>query len=109
KMENSGAEFTVSYQSTNSGDWNYNIGGNITYVDNQVTKFRGGNAPDQLYLIREGISYQALYGYKAVGVYQSDEEAAQHMDNNGYTPKAGDLKYQDLNSDGKLSFEDKQV
>src|SRR5699024_1973447 len=109
KMKNSGAELAVSYQSANSGDWNYNIGANLTYVDNQVTKFRGGNAPDQLYLIREGVSYQALYGYKAVGVYQSDEEAAEHMNNNGYTPTAGDLRYRDANDDGKLNFRDKQV
>ncbi len=109
KMKNSGLELAVSYQSASSGDWNYNIGGNITYVDNQVTTFRGGNAPDQLYLIREGISYQALYGYQKVGVYQTDEEAAGHMDNNGYTPTAGDLKYRDVNNDGRLNFEDKQV
>ena len=53
----------------------FNVGLNFTYIDNKVTKFQGGNSPDQLYLIREGYPYKALYGYKAVGIYQSDERS----------------------------------
>src|SRR5690606_12135846 len=85
EMMNKGFEFATNYRSRNGEDaFNYNIGGNVTYVTNEVTKFRGGNSPDQLYLIREGYSYQSLYGYKFVGVYQSDDEAASHMAQNGY-------------------------
>jgi hypothetical protein len=110
EIVNKGFEFTLNFgnQIFDRDRFGYNIGLNMTYIDNQVTKFRGGKSPDQLYLIREGYSYQTLYGYKATGIYQSDEEAAEHMYDNSYKPIAGNLKFEDLNNDGKLGFEDKQ-
>jgi TonB-dependent starch-binding outer membrane protein SusC len=110
EMVNNGFEFTINYdnQSLNRNRFGYNIGLNATYIENEVTKFRGGDSPDQLYLIREGYSYRSLYGYKAVGIYQTDDEAEQHMSNNSYKPIAGNLKFEDVNNDGKLGFEDKQ-
>ena len=109
KMMNKGIELSLSYGNyiTNKNQLNYNLGVNFSYIENEVTKFRK-DAPDQLYLIREGYSYQTLYGYKAIGIYQSDEEAKKHMHANSPSPKAGDIKYQDVNNDGKLDFEDKQ-
>jgi len=110
EMVNKGIELSASYgnKAPNKDQFGYNIGVNFTYINNKVTKFRGGKSPDQLRLIREEFSYQTLYGYKAVGVYQTNEEAAEHMHANGYKPSAGDLKFEDRNGDGKLGFEDKQ-
>lgn len=106
-MNNNGFEASINWKNKLDNGISYNIGANITYVQNKVTKFRGGNSPDQLYLIREGYSYKTLYGFKAIGVYQTNEDAAKHMYANGYTPKAGDLKFEDRNSDGKLDYKDK--
>lgn len=110
KMLNSGFEVNVNYDNNvhDKDRLGFNVGVNMTYIHNEVTKFRGGNSPDQLYLIREGHSYRTLYGYKSVGIYQSDEEAESHMHSNSYKPKAGNLKFEDVNNDGKLGFEDKQ-
>lgn len=110
EMVNNGFEFIVNYsnQVTDRDKFGYSIGGNFTLIDNEVTKFQGGKSPDQLYLIREGYSFRTLYGYKAVGIYQSDDEAAAHMSANSFKPKAGHLKFEDRNKDGKLGFEDKQ-
>ncbi|PSL48312.1 TonB-linked SusC/RagA family outer membrane protein [Chitinophaga niastensis] len=108
KMSNKGFEFSVNYHSPEyRSGFSYSIGANITYIKNMVTKFRA-DAPDQLWLIREGMPYKMLYGYKSVGVFQSDKEASEYMRNNGYIPKAGDLKYEDVNGDGKLDYKDKQ-
>ncbi|WP_199856303.1 SusC/RagA family TonB-linked outer membrane protein [Lunatibacter salilacus] len=109
-MINNGFEFNINYSkmSPDRNNVGYNLGVNMTYIMNQVTKFRE-NAPDQLYLIREGFSYRELYGYNAVGIYQSDQEASEHMYANGYVPKAGELKYEDVNNDGRLGFEDKMA
>jgi TonB-linked SusC/RagA family outer membrane protein len=108
EMLNKGIELDLSYSNNSkSGDkFGYTIGGNITYLTNKVVKFREG-APDQLYLIREGYSYNTLYGLKAEGVYKTNEEAKAHMFTNGYVPKAGELKYQDVNSDGRIDYQDK--
>ena len=61
-----------------------------------------------MYLIREGYSFNSLYGYNAVGIYQSDEEALEHMHSNSFKPTAGNLKFEDINNDGRLGFEDKK-
>ncbi len=110
EMFNKGFEFVANYDNhgLKRDQLGFNLGVNFTYVDNEVTKFRGGDSPDQLYLIREGYSYKILYGYKAIGIYQTDAEAQEHMNANSYTPKAGNLKFEDVNNDGKLGFEDKQ-
>ena len=109
EMMNKGFELNVNWQDRiPASSFSYRLGANITYVDNEVTKFRGGKSPDQLYLIREGYSYQTLYGFIFEGVYQSTDEARQHMHSNGYAPVAGDIKYKDLNGDGKLDYQDKQ-
>lgn len=109
KMINNGVEFIVNYnnQVFEREKLGFNMGFNFTYINNEVTKFRGGDSPDQLYLIREGYSYNTLYGYNAIGVYQTDAEAQEHMHSNGFTPAAGNLKFEDVNNDGRLGFEDK--
>lgn len=108
EMKNTGFEISAAWQDRiPASDFSYNIGVNLTYINNEVTKFREG-APDQLYLVRDGYSYKTLYGFIADGVYQSNEEAQQHMHSNSYKPVAGDLKYRDLNNDGKLDYLDKQ-
>lgn len=109
EMRNEGFEVNATWQDRiESIGLSYRVGANLTYVDNEVTKFRGGDSPDQLNLIREGYSYKTLYGYIAEGVYQTNEEASEHMKNNGYAPTAGDLRYKDVNGDGKLDYKDKQ-
>ena len=109
EMTNKGLELNLNWSDRNlESGFNYNIGVNMTTTNNNVDKFRGGKSPDQLYLIREGYSYKSLYGFIQEGVYQSDEEGKTHMKDNGYIPKAGDLKYKDVNSDGKLDYRDKQ-
>lgn len=109
EMKNQGVELNFNYGNyqSNLEKLNYSINFNITYIDNLVTKFRDGTSPDQLYLIREGYSYRTLYGLKYDGVYETDEEAKQHMHSNGYLPRAGEIRFQDLNNDGKINFEDK--
>lgn len=110
EMKNNGFELVVNYDNleTKRDRLGFNVGLNFTHISNKVTKFQGGKSPDQLYLIREGSPYKALYGYKATGIYQTDEEAKQHMHNNGFKPSMGNLKYEDRNDDGKLDYQDKQ-
>lgn len=110
KMLNRGIELNINYdkKAVSRDHFGWNVGVNMAYIHNEVTKFRDGKSPDQLYLIREGYSYRTLYGFKSVGIYQTDEEAQTHMHANSYKPKAGNLKFEDINNDGKLDYEDKQ-
>lgn len=111
EMTNDGLEFILNYNNLKFGSdqLGFNAGLNATYIKNQVTDFGTARSPDQLFLIREGFAYNTLYGYKAVGIYQTDAEALEHMYANGFKPKAGNLKFEDINQDGKLGFEDKEA
>ncbi len=110
EMVNEGFEFTINYnsQAQSRKQFGYNVGLNLTYIDNLVTKFQGGKSPDQLYLIREGYSFRTLYGYKVIGIYQTQQEVLEHMHSNSFKPIPGNLKFEDLNNDGRLGFEDRQ-
>ncbi|SHL67883.1 TonB-linked outer membrane protein, SusC/RagA family [Chitinophaga jiangningensis] len=109
QMNNKGFELSVNYRSPEyKSGISYSIGANVSHIKNMVTRFRK-DAPDQLWLIREGQPYKMLYGFKFDGIFQSDKEASDYMHANGYTPKAGDIKYEDVNGDGKLDFNDKQA
>jgi len=111
EMVNEGFDLVVNYDNGkfDRSELGFQTGFNITYIDNEVTKFRGGNSPDQLYLIREGQPYRSLYAFKVEGIYQTDQEGLNHMPNNSFKPVAGNLRYVDVNGDGQLNFEDKQV
>jgi TonB-linked SusC/RagA family outer membrane protein len=110
EVENRGFELNATWQDrVKSQGLSYRIGANFTLVNNKVTKFQGGKSPDQLWLIREGYSFNSIYGYICEGVYQSNEEGAQHLHANSYKPVAGDLRYKDINSDGKIDNADMTV
>ena len=85
KMQNNGFEFAFGYDHLLSSDreqFDVSLDANVTYTKNEVTKFRGGNSPDQYHLIREGYPFNSLYGYKVEDIYQSDQEAEEHMSAN---------------------------
>ncbi len=108
-MTNAGFEVILNYRNQGSGadGLKMDLGVNLTYINNKVTDFGTGRSPDQLYLIREGYSFRELYGYKVEGIYQSDAEAKEHMHANGFVPRAGNLKFRDVNGDGRLDYQDK--
>ena len=107
EVVNKGFEVNATWRDrVRTAGLSYNVGANFTLVDNKVTKFQGGKSPDQTFLIREGYSFNSLYGYVCEGVYQSNDEGEKHLYNNSYKPKAGDLRYKDLNGDGKIDNAD---
>lgn len=65
-MKNNGFELVVNYDNleTSRDRLGFNVGLNFTYIDNKVTKFQGGNSPDQLYLIREDIRIRLCMAIK---------------------------------------------
>ena len=58
-MKNNGFELVANYDNLEASRdrLGFNVGFNFTYINNEVTKFQGGNSPDQLYLIRDGYPY----------------------------------------------------
>ena len=111
-IRNQGVEITLDHRHK-VGPVSYNIGGNVSWIKNELRALNGGSP---LWGDRTktdlGMALGSFWGYEYEGVYQSDEEALAHL--YSYKPEeigvhAGDAKYKDLNSDGKIDENDKKV
>lgn len=96
-----GGELSVTYQN-NAGNFNYFITGNasiqrskIVYSDEEPTPYP--------WTRHTGEPVNAIYGYKAIGLFQTAQEAAAGPTTTGYSAQAGDVKYADLNHDGIIN------
>lgn len=60
------------------------------------------------YQYRQGKNVDGIWGYRCLGFFATDEEAAAYNQDalGGGTLKAGDLKYEDVNEDGKVDTND---
>ena len=65
-----------------------------------------GTAP--LTITRAGLPFGSFYGYKVLGIFKTDEEAAVQQVN-GKVAHAGDLHFQDVTKDGSITSDDRQV
>ena len=65
--------------------------------------------PNQTITItKAGLPFGSYYGYKTLGLFQTDEAANKQVVN-GNKAKAGDLIYEDINQDGKIDANDRQA
>lgn len=122
-MENKGFELQAGYYKT-KGSFNWNATGNITFIRNKVLKMNTPNATiDQggdadfgggaaITRTAVGQPIQSYYGYIVEGIFQSEEEVQRSpVQVPGNLPSkrtaAGDLKFKDLNGDGKITDADR--
>ena len=108
----------------------YGIQGNMSYVKNEVTKYKGkekgGMTINGAKIIWEGYSINSLYTLVVDRIIQTDEDLAlvQQMidnaptDDNGKkvnpfaafgTPEKGDLLYKDVDGNGIIDNNDKEI
>ena len=121
EVQNKGWEVTALYRET-LGDFRFSIGGNVTHVKNEVLKLNkllgedevdrrisGGNAGQTV--LQPGSPIGAYFGYQATGIFRNDAEFETAADHSGinalYGP--GDVALQDLNGDGVIDADDRQV
>lgn len=83
----------------------YSIAFNISDSYSRITKFKN-NPTNNLGNLIEGERLGDIYGFETVGFYQTDAEAASVNNSQlaGYRWLAGDVKYADLNGDGKIDY-----
>ncbi len=109
-IRNQGVELSLNHENQ-VGKVHYNIGGNVSYIHNELTAVNGGSPiwGDRT-KTDEGMALNSFWGYTYEGVYQTDEEALEQL--YSYTTTtipvhAGDARYKDLNGDGKLDESDR--
>ncbi|RYE22495.1 MAG: SusC/RagA family TonB-linked outer membrane protein, partial [Sphingobacteriaceae bacterium] len=96
-----GGELSLTYQG-HAGNFNYFITGNGNI---QATKVVFSDEPATPYpwTRHTGQPINAIYGYKALGIFSTAKEASTSATTVGYTVQAGDVKYADLNGDGIIN------
>ncbi|WP_299552449.1 TonB-dependent receptor [Seonamhaeicola sp.] len=114
-IENKGFEFLASYRDQ-IGDVNFSASVNFSTLDNEVTSIGEGTAiragsftSNTIFSTRTDVGQPiaSFYGYVTDGIYQTDAEATAANDQPG-NPRAGDLKFKDVDGDGDID-EDDQV
>lgn len=107
-----GWELSLGWNDRLESGFNYWVKGVLSDYQSTITKFenstgslytkdKDGNVVNQYY---EGYSMNTIYGYRSDGLFQSDAEAAKANQSELYAGKwaAGDIRYLDLNKDGKI-------
>jgi len=97
-----GAELSVTYKD-HTGNVNYFITGNINLQASKILYEDELNSPYPWTRQTGNPVSGVIYGYTAVGLYQSAQDAATSPHIAGYTPQVGDIKYKDLNGDGVIN------
>jgi TonB-linked SusC/RagA family outer membrane protein len=106
-MKNTGWEATLTWKDHIGTDFSYTVSGNISNNENKVTDLHGINTLGNQAII-QGQEYDVWYGYKAVGLFQNAAEVATSPKLTG-KEQPGDVRYQDINGDGKISADGDEV
>ena len=127
-VSNKGVDVMVGYRNK-FGKLGFDISANASFNKNKVTKLSGAATDavyggynyysmgdngfnmmpnQQLTITKVGLPFGSFYGYKVQGIFKDDATAA-NQKVNGNTAHAGDLEFQDLNNDGKIDANDRQV
>lgn len=112
-IENKGWEFTLGYKNNNN-KVQYSFLGNFAISNNNVVDLKGsgpfisGSDLDPRYIVAEGLPFNSHWGYRTNGYFQTAAEIASYP-NIATGTKPGDVKYVDLNNDGKINADDMTV
>lgn len=111
-IRNQGIEIALEHNNK-IGKVHYSIGGNMSFIKNELTKINGGSPLYSGYTkTDEGMPLGSFWGYIYEGVYHSNEEVLDHQWQYKDKPgeigvHAGDARYADLNNDGVINDNDK--
>jgi TonB-linked SusC/RagA family outer membrane protein len=102
-LRTSGWELSLTWHDKIGNDWRYGI--NLALADNQAEVTKYENPTGSLSEHYVGKKMGEIWGYVTDGIFQTDDEVKAHADqaNLGANWRAGDIKYKDLNGDGKIN------
>ena len=107
EVRNHGLELSVNWARQFGKDWYVDLRSNLTFNQNE---YKYVDEPDYPYIwqTKTGKPLNTLTGYVAEGLFGSEEEIANRPDQSqlGANIKPGDIKYRDINGDGRITTED---
>jgi len=103
RVENKGVEFSINYANS-WGDWSLSLMGNYSFNRNKVLEDDSTAAYPWQSTIGNKVGQR--FGLVDLGLFESYEEIAASPMQTGDT-RPGDIKYKDVNGDGKIDEYDK--
>ncbi|PVX52324.1 TonB-linked SusC/RagA family outer membrane protein [Balneicella halophila] len=111
-VENRGWELSLNYKGSPTDDLSYNLGINLGRAKTEVLDLgevdflsAGFVRIDNATRTEVGNEIGAFYGYVTDGIFQTQAEIDSHATQSGAQP--GDIRFKDLNDDGKIDAEDR--
>ena len=102
-LRTKGWELSVNWHDKIGKDWKYGL--TLALSDNQteITKYENPTGALSEYYVGQKLG--EIWGYVTEGIFQTDDEVTSHADQSllGTNWLAGDIKYADLNDDGKIN------
>ena len=113
-IRNTGVELALEH-AHKVKNFSYNIGVNFSWIKNELVELNGGSRlPGDKVMTDLGLALNTFWGYKYLGIYQTDYEAYDYLHNNhtvtlaSLKARAGDAKYEDLDGNGIINDDDMQ-
>jgi len=121
-ITNNGVDLELGYNKK-FGDFNLNLGGNISYVKNRVdyispsVDFYGNGGVQsmqgEVQRVQVGDSFGSFYGFHTLGIFQNQAQIDAYVNADGdrIQPNArpGDFIWEDISGDGKIDSSDRKI
>lgn len=112
-VSNKGLEFGIRYQERLSEKFSFYVVGNLQLYRNKLVSFGADEigGPDGQTIMRNGYPVNSFYLQTMDGIFQSQAEINSSPDQSslGGVPTPGDIKYKDVNGDGKVDANDRSI
>lgn len=112
-VENKGFELAANGILLKRRHIQWTASANLAHNHNEITNMGKTNnviqGADNQQILRKGEALGSFYGLRFAGIVQQGEDVSQLPTVNGLTPKAGDVKFDDANQDGKIDGNDRVV
>jgi TonB-linked SusC/RagA family outer membrane protein len=108
-IKNNGIELSATWNQKLTNDLTLSVSGNLTTYNNKILDLVSKDfaITDGFNRTEVGHPIGAFYGYIVEGIYQSYADKLKSPVNTEFSYGPGDLKYKDVNEDGKINTLDK--
>ena len=116
-VSNRGWELSVGYRDGH-GDWTWHADFSISHVSNKITELGGLKELTGASTIinRVGYAINSYYGWTADGLFRTQQDIDNYRSSNGtpitingQRPSLGDIRYVDINDDGQINANDRDI